>query len=80
MANCSGRAAYHGTLRRVRDLPIRIADVLERRRCAWHRTSSICVRPIDKLLARMSEFGDGLPASVVIYALAAICMVLYILR
>jgi hypothetical protein len=38
------------------------------------------VRPIDKLLARMSEFGDGLPASVVIYALAAICMVLYILR
>ena len=39
----------------------------------------LAVRPIDKLLTLMSEFGDRLPASVVVYALAAILTVGYAL-
>jgi hypothetical protein len=35
------------------------------------------VRPITKLLTAMSAFGDKLPASVVIYALAAVFTVVY---
>jgi hypothetical protein len=35
------------------------------------------VRPINNLLSKMSEFGDKLPASVVIYALAAVVTVVF---
>lgn len=36
------------------------------------------VHPVNKVLIVMSEFGDNLPASVVIYALAAIFTVVYV--
>ena len=37
----------------------------------------LAVRPLDKLLIVMSEFGENLPASVVIYAVAAIVAITY---
>ena len=37
----------------------------------------LAVHPITKLLAAMSKFGDNLPASIVIYALAAVVTVVY---
>ena len=44
------------------------------------RRRLIAVRPINKVLTVMSEFGDNLPASVVIYALAAILTLAYGVR
>jgi hypothetical protein len=42
--------------------------------------SSVAVHTLKHLLISMSEFGDKLPASTVIYALAAIAATLYTVR